>query len=167
MTMSMDLIKKHKKMDYKYLVMVSDGSDDGKGYLVEYLGGFHRNRSLNLLDLFKTNSYEHDAKEADVYDGLMLPPDEDTKKSGFWSKIKGLYERHVKGYYSSGLIDKHAKSTCYAMLYQLRKEIVEGEATRERESSFDDMFNYLNSVYFHLSRFYNCVTTYYNLKQVI
>lgn len=164
MTMSIDEIKNQGTIEYKYLVIekYESTTTDKKSYLVEYLGSGIKNRFLDLSEILKTNTVDSVTMKANLYDGLMLPPNQDSKQSEIWSKINGLY-------YSSDLIAKYADSTCEAMLFELHDEIVKKNSTGRNECSFRFMFDYLNSVFVHLRRFFNTfynTFNYYKLKQV-
>lgn len=156
--MSWEMLQKYKYMEYKYLVKVRDETTRDKYFLKEFLGSLNRNRHLNFGDLFKMKSYEFETRLANVYDGIMQPPDEDSKKSGMWANIKNIY-KHVKRFYSNDMISKYVNETIEAMLYELDSEIKEQETGKPW--SFDDFFSYLLTIYNDLAKFYSLVGYHY------
>lgn len=57
----------------------------------------------------------------EVYDGIMLPPDENNKKSSFWSSIlEYLSKNIIKRFYNDNMLDSYLETTIDAMLYEVK-----------------------------------------------
>jgi len=87
--------------EYKYVLRFKEDNT----HLIEFLGK-HDNRRFNKYD-----------RVFDMYDGIMLPPDEDSAKHGMFAHLANKIKKYLKGkYYDKEMLNKYEDETIMAML---------------------------------------------------
>lgn len=76
----------------------------------------------------------------------MLPPDENTKKSGVWASIKGMvFGKIIKNFYDGSMYEKYKEITIKAMFYEIDDKIARKEL--ENVTQIHEYFNLIFESY--------------------
>lgn len=79
------------------------------------------------------------------YDAIMLPPDEGSKKTGIWNKIKSFVTSHG----SEDMLQKH-KNLTFQIMFSVFKRYI--ESCDEKTIRIDSIQYYLHSILINLTK---------------
>ena len=130
-------LKMPKHFEYKYILR----NKSEKAYLIEFSGKF-KNRS------FTTNPYSK-VSVVHKYDGIMLPPDQESKN--VFQTVKKFANQIFGGnYYDKKFLKEHEDETIKAMLYEVHVD------SGRKFDTFESCSNYLENVLDGLEKVLNC-----------